>query len=203
MRTPTDAMRSMTRYLYQSLGEEWEVRFTDEEGVFERPFLALTSLPARRTAHGAFHGEMARTFSVVAYPIEKPTPDEAKVEAERVVELLHKAFGVGTHAPSFGRTNTYGPTQTIRRGHPWRVPLYDYSNVTLEEAATEGDRDPRDFMRVEEPPTFGALEGRARTDEEETLWVVTGEIRVKWSVGAGVVEDGTTTQSVIVGGSAD
>lgn len=198
MRTSTDVLRSLVVYLASSLGSEWEVRPADEEGAFDRPFCKLAAAtPMSVRPQNTLVMECSQTFAVVCYPVEKESPLEARMEAERVVELLYQAFLIGTHAASYGREQNTGlPDKSWRRGHPMRVPLYDFDGIDLYDAVTELERDPRDFISITEPPTFGPLEGTARSEEEETLYVVTGELRCRWIRSGAVIEDAVPVEEV-------
>jgi hypothetical protein len=198
VRTSTDVLRSLVVYLSQSLGDEWEIRPADEEGAFDRPFCKVAAAtPMSVRPQGTVVMECSQTFAVVCYPVETDSPLEARMEAERVVELLYQAFLIGTHAASYGRQHNIGlPDKAWRRGHPMRIPLYDFDGIGLHEPVSELDRDSRDFISVTEPPTFGPLEGTARSEEEETLYVVTGELRCRWVRSGAVVEDAVPVEEV-------
>lgn len=188
MRTGTDVVRSLALYLSDSLGPSWEIRFEDEEGAFERPFCRIAVATRRRmTVQSPAVIDYRQTYSLTLYPAEKPTPAEARLEAEDTVDLLAVAFAIGTHAPSFGRAAHSGiPELAVRRGHPLRIPLWDFEGVGLMELPTE--RHERDFVKVDAPPEFGVVEGTTRNDEEETLYVVAGDVRCKWTV-AGLLQE--------------
>lgn len=199
MRTSTDVLRSLVVYLAQSLGNEWEVRPADEEGAWNRPHCKVSpATPLRATTQSIVVIDCTQTFGVVCYPAEKPSPLESRMEAERVTELLFQAFLVGTHTASYGRKHNIGlPDKSWQRGHPCRVPLYDFDGIELYEAVEAGDRDPRDFIAVIEPPTFGVVEGTARTEEEETLYTVTGELRCRWMRSGAIITDSPTVEEVV------
>lgn len=198
MRTSTDVLRSISYYLSLSLGEEWEVRFEDEEGAFDRPFCRVqTSTPARSKLGPPTVWDIRQTFSAVLYPVEKPTAAEARLEAARVEDLLMLAWARGTHVASFGRKQNSGvATVNRQRGHPLRIPLYDFDGIGLMEVPTSGDRASNDFVLVTDEPTVQTLEGTSRADEEETLYVVTTEVRCKWTRSAAVLTTGVPITGV-------
>lgn len=183
MRTSTDALRSLKKYVALSLGSEWEVRLTDEEGVFKRPFCRVGAIPtgARTRMEGSRHMRTSQRFSLVAYPKETTTADEARMEAARVEELFILAFARGTHTPSFAPSRG--------RAHPMRVPLYDYDDIALNEPATEDDRGPSDFLIVSDDPSIGSL----KDDEDDLLWAVTVDIAMWWSRSVAVSSEGMNT----------
>lgn len=128
MRNPTDAFRSMKKYLALSLGDDWEVRLVDEEGTFKRPHARVgPGAPSRNRMENAWQRRTFQRFSIVAYPKPKTDPSASRLEAMRVEELLLHAFaGAGAHTRSYrGSTG---------RGHPMRIPLWDYDDVALNQA---------------------------------------------------------------------
>ena len=198
MRTSTDVLRSMVVYLASALGD-WEVRIADEEGAFDRPFCKVAAAtPMRSTPHGPVTVDCLQTFAIVCYPVEAESPVAARMEAEAVVERLFQAFMVGVHAASHGRKHNTGiPDKVFQRGHPMRVPLYDFDGVDLFAAVSEEARATNDFILITDPPTFGVIEGTSRSDEEETLYTVTGEVRCKWTRATAVISDGVVVEEVL------
>lgn len=196
MRTPTDALRSLKKYVASSLGPEWEVRFTGEEGAFSRPFARVGAVSSARTvARGALTFDMSQPFSVVCHPKETETPDEARMEAARVQMLLVAAFSIGTHKPSYhvvGSRVVAGHAVNISRAHPLRVPLYDYSSVPLGGAATELNRNARDFMRVSEDPTVEVI----ADPNDDLRFAVAAAATMSWAISAAVLSDAMTVQNV-------
>lgn len=198
MRTPTDALRSLKKYVAASLGAEWEVRLEDEDGAFDRPFARVNPTDrATITMQGAYVRDYAQPFAVVCYTEPKLTPAEAGLEAGRVEELLITAFTVGTHQASFGVARGFlDATHMFGRAHPMRVPLYDYDGVALTEAVSEDARDARDFMRITNPPVVGRID-----DPNDPLtYVVTANIQMSWSRVAAVLSDGMSVESVRIEG---
>ena len=194
MRTRTDAIRSLKKYTALALGDEWEVRMTDEEGAFKRPFCRVGAIPTGGSVRmeGARFMRTTQRFALVAYPIEKATPDEARLEAARVEELFMLAFGQGVHTPSY-RYSTH-------RGHPKRIPLSDYDGIALEEPATEGDREPNDFLIVSDDPSIGSL----KDEEDDLLYAVTVDLAAWWVRSVAVTAPGShPVESVTVEGVGD
>lgn len=191
MRTTADALRSLKRYVAATLGPEWEVRLPADDDVFHRPFCRVrTTTPGTIRMAGSLQVEYRQSFSILCYPIEQNDEEQARLEAARVEERLFQAIAVGTHAPSLGQQVSL----TTRRGHPMRIPLYDYDGVPVTEAVSEEARDHRDFMRVEGEPTITTL-----TDPQDPLSVVvTAEIRMSWVRSAAVPSAVMPVQSVTV-----
>lgn len=189
MRTEVDILRSLKKYVALALGNDWEVRLTAEEGAFRRPFCRVAqATPAMTRVEGARMVRSQQTFTLYAYPIEKGTPDEARLEASRIEGVLLNAFaGQGAHTPSY-----YTPSY---RGHGMRIPIYNYDGIDLKTAATEGDRQYNDFARVSDPPSVGA-----QVDpEDELMWVVTADVPIAWTRSTAVfATDPTTVQSIDV-----
>jgi hypothetical protein len=106
---------------------------------------------------------------------------------------------VGTAAPaSFA---AHGPlhvevTQSMNvlchRGHPKRVPLWDFAALSLEEAASELDRLPNDFMRIVDDPSIDVISDPA----DDLRYAVTATARMSWVVFAAVLSDAMTVQHV-------
>lgn len=186
MRTASDAIRSLKKYTSLALGDEWEVRMTDEEGAFKRPFARVSpAAPARHQMHGARHRKITQRAVVVAYPEEKSTADLAIMEATRVTELLQFAFvGPGL------MVNGYRPS--TGRGHPMRLPLWDYEGIALDQPATDAERATNDFMRLEDEPVIGPL----RDTDDELLWVVTADFQVSWTASVAVDINGLPVERV-------
>lgn len=219
MRTSTDALRSLKRYVATSLGSEWEVRIAaDSDGAdFHRPFARVRSTtPGTMMASGPTQAEYRQSYSILCYPAldripaavaeeRDPTADECRIEAARVEDLLFVALSVGTHAPSFGHqaVASLAPAPAVPpavaraqtryvRGHPRRIPLFNYDGIALDRPALETDRDKRDFMRVEGDPTIAIL-----TDPNEPLSiVVAAELRMSWVRFAAVASTGMNVRRV-------
>jgi len=176
VRTANDVLRSLSRYVALAVGPEWEVRYAVEEGAFERPFVRVTpSTPTSWTARGMHYTVGRRTFTVICFPLVMASEEEARIEADRVEELLFQGFSRGVHTPSF--SNHSG------RAHPLRVPLYDFSGIAADrtiEDAVAADGLPRraanDFVRVVETPSFGAIPDL----NEDRAYMVTGDLRLEW-----------------------
>jgi hypothetical protein len=170
MRTSTDALRSLKKYVAESLGDAWEVRLVGEEGAFRRPFCRVgTTTPGADAAIGARLIEKKQTFNLMAYPVERNKPEDARLEAEAVRDLMSLAFSQGTHAASMA-PGRY-------RAHPRRVPLYDYDGIALDEPADEDTHNDRDHMRVTGDPNFTPV----ADPEDDLLWVITGTVTLWWT----------------------
>lgn len=185
MRTPTDALRSLKKYAALALGSDWEVRLTTEEGSFTRPFARVgSSTPANNRPRGARHAEIHQRFIITCYPKEKKTPDEARIEAAAVEDLLFIALSQGVHEPSMAPSRG--------RAHPSRIPLYDYGEIALNAAATEDDRAYNDFMWVDGAPDVGCLVD----PDDDLLYIVTADIPLWWTRSVAITRPGTTLESV-------
>lgn len=162
---------------------------TAEEGAFHRPFCRVAAAtPALSRPDGPRQVRTQQTFTLLAYPKEKKSPDESRMEAARVEGLLFNAFLHGVHTPSF-----YTPTM---RGHGMRVPLYDYDDIDLKHAAEETDRKPNDFLHVSDPPSIGS-----QVDpEDELMWVVTADIPMWWTRSVAVSSPEVIVQRIDVEG---
>jgi hypothetical protein len=198
MRTPTDALRSLKKYVAFSLGDEWEVRFAGEEGAFRRPFARVEEASgARYRMTGAMQMEATQPFSILCHIEEREHVDAARLEAARVQGLLVQAFLVGTHAPSRRERTGFAvnstQARTVSRGHPLRVPLYDYDGIGVDEAATEDDRAPNDFMRVTSDPLIQVI---FPDSVEDLRYVVAATVTMSWATSAAVLSDAMTVRNV-------
>lgn len=98
MRSDTDALRSIAKYLAEGVlaADDFEVRFAVEEGTFRRPFCRVGFAgPSAKTTPTARHTDTVVPVALHLWPVEKPTVEEAIMEALRVEGLLTRAFTVG------------------------------------------------------------------------------------------------------------
>lgn len=166
MRTKEDALRSLARYISESLGEAWEVGLFADQGTFERPGVAV------RTAGPMLVGGSRHTLdntlpvAVYAYPEEGGSVEAGYVNAMATEESLWQAFNVG-----------------IAEGHPWRIPLYDYEGVPITEGS-EMRRYP-DYLRVVDLSIDST-----QAPEDEMKWTVIASLRLTWKR-AGELAPGT------------
>jgi hypothetical protein len=179
-----NALRSINRYVAQALGDDFEVRFAVDEANFERPFARVKeSTPMTSTPHGARHRDLRQTFSIVAFPLEGLNAESSLVQAKRVETLLLDAFtGRGLDTASYRNG----------RGHPHRIPLYDYSGLGLREAATDGER--VGYLRVIEPLSMSTFSDPA----DDRLYIVACNLRCGWSEYVGVPIDAPSVERVTV-----
>ena len=187
MRTQTDALRSISKYAAVALGAEWDLAFARAEGDFQRPFCRVNwSTAATNVNRGMHHVEIRRTAALVCFPAvqEGDMAEELNLmEAQRTEEkLLHAFGGPGAHVPSYRSSSN--------RGHPRRVPLYDYSGVTLNQAATA--RATNDFLRVIEDPQVNSVPDPAN----DRAYIVTLDLRVAWSRSIAVLATEPLTEEV-------
>lgn len=184
MRSSLDVLRSAKKYVATVL-PEFEVRLSSEEGAWERPFCRVAwSTPTLVIPHGARMIECRRTLSVVAWPVEAESPDQARLDAEAITERLLMAFAQGVHAPSY---NT-----ATGRAHPFRMPIYDWTGIPITETAPDTARDPRDFADVPEQPSVGDI----RDPNADNSRVVTGDFRLRWLRSTAISIEGETVQTV-------
>lgn len=171
-----DGLRSLKRYVAEALGDEWEVRLADEEGVFSRPFAMVWEAgPAPEEAVGPA-AQVTQTqvpFVVHAYPATADAAgdpfgaQEAKGAALAAQETLRRAFAEG-----------------VGLGRPFRVPLWDYEGVGWDEPATVRGATATtvpatpphgDYMRV-----LDLSLNKVRDDVAEGLWTVVCQLRLGW-----------------------
>lgn len=179
MRTAADAIRSLNRYVALALGPQWEVRMATEKGTFNRPYARTIQVPSIEVVTEAFmRVRIQSAYQIVAFPEQGATAEDGLMNALAAVEALTTALAPGV---DMGRTA--------------RIPLYDYAGIPLtgpDAAATETNRDPRDFMK---------LEGQAdivpyQDPDDDTLWSVAANIRMSWLRSAAVPSAAPMTVSV-------
>lgn len=176
MRTLTDALLSVQKYVYEALGSSWEVRLWQDRGeIVPGASLALVLKVGDTASVGsALYADVTQPMAVHCYPFPKPNADASILQACAVEEQLQTAFrfeGVGL-------------------GRPLRVPLYDYSEVVDPVLEDSGVRWDNDYMRVEGFSTTQIPE----PDDPRRIRVVAG-FNVRW-VRVGRVPSGTTLESV-------
>jgi hypothetical protein len=165
-----DRHRSLRRFLMNALGSPpWRLRterqpVPDEQrpaGVIEA--LATATTRARTTLPQG-NVEKAQTFPITLYPEVGATGAEARLEAERVAQLLEDAITVGLVLDD-GEPYTY----------PERIPIYDYAGVPVKGAERAGPDAPYGWLWAEDFPV------QAVQDPEDPLrWTVTCPLRVSW-----------------------
>ena len=125
MRTSLDALRSLKKYMALALGNTWEVRLSMDEGTFSRPQALLTAAGSPVNSQGTSHTvDVQAPFVAYLYPVAGASADESLFNAAAAEELLYAAFHVGSGA--FGK--------------PLRIPLYDYANKDVDDAANDSTR---------------------------------------------------------------
>jgi hypothetical protein len=165
-----DRHRSLRRFLMNVLGSPpWTLR-TERQPVpdSDRPAGVIETLPSTttraRTTLPQGNVEKAQTFPITLYPVLGATGAEARLEAERVAQLLDDAITVGL-VDDDGAAFTY----------PERIPVYDYAGVPVKGAQRGGPPAPYGWLWAEDFPV------QALQDPEDPLrWSVTCALRVSW-----------------------
>ena len=171
-RGPQDVARSLKRYVAIALGDDYEVRLSNEEGVFKRPFARVaTAGAATYPGGGARLADVIQPYTVYAYPPLGVTSDDAWISATVIEDLLFQAFRVG-----------------VENGRAWRVPLYSYVNTPLNAVGTWL---PPDFVRVSNLSTQSFVDA-----EESRLVSVACDLRLSWRRLAEVTVDTPLTAEV-------
>ena len=168
MRTTEDCLRSLARYVAETMGEDWEVRFAEESGTFTRPFAMVWDAgPEAVTVLTPALSEVSAPFEIHLYPEVEAEPMNSKIRAMRAGDRLLRGFTVG-----------------VGLGRPMRMPIYDYEEVPMDEAGFErghsqvgtGGRSVHgDYARV-----AGLQVGRTADENDERLWTVTCSLRLGW-----------------------
>lgn len=156
-RSHQDALRSVKRYVAVALGENWEVRLSREEGAFARPFCRVWQVAGSTYSltGGRWLADISQPFVIAAYPQRGRDPDDALLKAQKVENVLYRAFRVG-----------------VEDGRALRVPLYNYYRVKNWD---RGEWYPRAFMRVSDLATQPFVD-----PDDDKLWSVICDIRLSW-----------------------
>lgn len=165
-RTSQDGVRSLGRYLYESLGDPWSIFYGRDEGIFTRPCVVVRAIGSVISSGAAHTFDVTQPFVLHVYPEEKPTTHEAQDEMLRVQELILQAFQVGTM--TWRRVGRFSD----RTGHARRVPLYNYAGIPHAEA---GPANPEGWMRVVD---FNV--NPQQDDQDERHYVLVCNLRATW-----------------------
>jgi hypothetical protein len=178
-RCQIDALRSVKRYVAVALGDDWEVRLSQEQGAFARPFARVWQAAAATypLTGGRWLTDTIQPFVIAAYPPQGRDPDQALLLAQKVENDLYKAFRVG-----------------VENGRPLRVPLYSYYRVKNWEA---GRWYPKAFMRVADLSTQPYPD-----PDETTLWTVVCDVRLTWRRLAETIPEAPVLKGVAVSTSS-
>jgi hypothetical protein len=172
-------LRSLAKYCALAL-PDFELRWGDSLD-FSRPFARVTTATGVVSVPiGARCVERRQTYSVIAYPTTGLNAESSTMEAARVERLLLVAIAQGLDTTAWREG----------RGHPLRVPLYDYSGLGLRDAATEEQR--LGWMRVVESPEFEIVPDPS---ESGGLAVVC-DLRLAWTESVAVAIDGPILRRV-------
>lgn len=175
MRTTTDVLRSMNRYVALVLGDEWEVRLAADDVRHGAKFAVVSLVGPTLYSGPAIYQDAIQPMQVAAYQAPAESNETGLVAALVVEETLFGGFS--GKFPSYSETtNDATPvTRTVRTGSR-RVPLYDYSGVPLDGVnAGTFARNEHDYMRVLDFST-----SRLSDPVDDRAIVVLADIRVTW-----------------------
>jgi hypothetical protein len=156
MRTVRDALRSISRYMSEAFGDDWEVGFFAQEGAFSRPGIAVRTAGPLLSGGSRHTADLTQPIAVYVYPAEGESVEATFDNVMAAEERLWQAIQVG-----------------IGAGRPYRIPLYDFEGVAIDEGSLL--RRYPDYLRV-----LDLSINRAQSPEDEKKWTVTGEMRVGW-----------------------
>jgi hypothetical protein len=172
-------LRSCARYLALAL-PDFEIRWGEGED-FSRPFARLTpATGVSSEAIGSFNVERRQTISILVFPTLGINAESSLIEAGRVERLILAAVAQGIDQTGWREG----------RGHPLRIPLYDYSTVALRAGATEAER--IGWARVIESPEVETV----ADPSESGAVVVVCDLRLAWVESVAVPIDGELIQHV-------
>lgn len=160
-RTSDDALRSLSRYMALTLGDEWEVRLWDQEGTYRTPFARVAEAGDMILDGGPFHYDVTQPFTVHCYPDypDGGTTEQSRMIANETIEKLTHGLRVGVGA-----------------GHPERIPFYNYNGVPLDGTGSDA-RGEHDYLRV----VRGSLSVGRIPDPTDDRWItVVVNMRLTW-----------------------
>lgn len=172
MRTPTDVLRSLKRYVAIALPEEWEVRIDSEEGTFKRPSAVISAPQGAQMTGPARVTDYIQSFQIMCHPELGEKPMESLLNATNAEEDLFMAFRVG-----------------VDEGRAARVPIYDYDGVGIDQASDS--RNPQDFARV-----LDLSIAKPQSPIDERIYTVTAEVRLGWRANSALPSTGRDVQAV-------
>jgi hypothetical protein len=160
VRTATDAIRSVKRYVALSLGEQWEVRLANEDGTMHYPYAIVANVGPRAYRHGgsvsgeaAYLVEQTQPITVYAYPEPASTFEAGLLVGDAVGDALWAAFAGGVT--------------------PLRVPLYDYDGVPLDGGSDV--RNAHDYLRLTDVQI-----NRVPDSADEHRIIIVCDFRASW-----------------------
>lgn len=173
-RSPVDILLSLKTYVAEILGDDWEVRYSEDEGTFARPgALVVATTPASLSGpQRSFMGDFIQGFAIYGYPTLGATAMESKLAALAVEDTLTEALRFGAGA-----------------GAAMRVPLYSFDGLSPIDVGVE--RNAQDYATVSDLSV-----GNQQDPNDRTLWTVVCEIRLSWSRMAPVTSSGNVVQAV-------
>jgi hypothetical protein len=171
-----DLHRSLRRFVWQALPEDWRVR-TERQDVTpdERELCvveAASGVTTTRARVSIPQGNVTKlmAFSAMAYPALGTTARESRLAAQAITDLLDAAF-------------TYGLVEDgANIGAPFRLPVYDFAGVPVSGKSRAGPDDPYGYAWVD------SLSVRAIQDGDDHLrFTVACDLRLSWEAGGRVL----------------
>lgn len=121
MRSQYDALRSLQRYVALALGSAWEVRPDKEPGTQEYPYASVTASTPAVISGSQYINDRSQGFQVAAFAGPAESVGDAQVVAYQTQEVFDLAI-----------------TRGVDLGRPYRIPLYDYAGLVLDDSASDG-----------------------------------------------------------------
>lgn len=166
-RTLEDALRSLARFVWVGLGEEWEVRLFADQGTFQVPFARVVSTGPTALDASAYHGSVTAPVAVWCYLGAEETDEGAELAGMRLRERVEALFAWGGEA---------------NQGYPMRVPLFDYEGVPYPGVGVR--RGERDFLRVS-----GLSVMRQADPDDGRFVIVVAEMSLRWTRASELASD--------------
>lgn len=153
MRNELDAIRSLKRFVAAGLGAQWEVRLTNEDGSMTYPYSLVAPVgPTVSTTNGLIV-EVTQPLTVYCYPAPSESFEKAARAAAETSDALWGLFVGGEH--------------------PYRIPLYDYDGLTLDEPSDV--RFDHDYLRLTDVQVT-----RVPDPMDEHRVIVVADFRARW-----------------------
>jgi hypothetical protein len=154
MRTPTDAVRSVKRHVAAELGSDWEIRLAPEDGTMRYPYGIVAAVGPALSSEAALNVQMTQPITVYCYPRPAASFEQGLMDGNAVADELWEAFAGGLT--------------------PYRVPLYDYDGVPLDQPSDE--RYEHDYLRLTDVQL-----NRVPDAQDEHRIIVVCDFRAAWS----------------------
>lgn len=158
-RTSIDARRSIHKYVTEFLPDDFDVRISIDQEVWERPSAVVQYAGPQALTGGPKVYEATRPFVVYAWPTKDEDVEQSELNALDIEEAFVQTLQIGG----------------VLGGRPRRIPLFDYDGVGRDEAI-DPDAELDGYLRVLDCST-----DTRRDPDDDRAWTVLMNLRVRWS----------------------